>query len=1497
MGYRSKKNSRMIVTRNSSLLGKITVLFVICCCSLSAQAKYGGGMGEPNDPYLIYTAEQMNEIGLTVNSGDWDKCFKLMADIDLSGYTGPGPPPQPPPPILKASNPNPADGAFGISAVADLSWTAGFGATSHDVYFGTSSTPPFAGNETFTTFDPGIMANSTTYYWRIDEVNDSVTTTGDIWSFTTMMSPPPPPPLTADIDLSAYTGTSFNIIGIDYYNPFTGVFDGNGHTISNFTYHSTDRNYIGLFGYVGDWFGNAEIKNLYLVNPDINAGNGNIIGGVVGCLENAIISNCSVNGGRICGEDSVGGVVGIGYGNDGLSIIHQCHSNTTVSGRDFVGGLVGKCSVRRGIVFIENSSAIGEVSGDEYVGGLAGMARSSFYIENCYSSGKVRGLYCVGGLLGESGMLTISCYSSCLVEGEQATGGLVAMSDYGVSYNCYWDIDVSGQATSALGVGKTTLEMMQADTFVRWGACENDGIWTLDEGNDYPRLARENRPGDPISTYLSDYLTGAGTEEEPYKIYTADELNRIGLFPCDWDKHFKLMADIDLSGFTGTAFNIIGYWVRLSSYYYKDYYKAFTGVFDGNGHTISNFTYTSTRQDNLGLFGYVDGDNAEIRNLVLIDPNVDTGTRSSTGSLVGANSGTITNCYIEGGNASAHGNVGGLVGSNHGTINNCYSTGNISGIRNAGSLVGYNGGRIYRCYADGYVTGMEHHVGGLAGTNSGLILESGAAAAISSSTVWAVGGLVGRNYHGTISNCYAASSIQGGNIVGGMVGDNYFGKIYNSYSAGNVSAHGSVGGLVGNNWLGTVKNCYSSASVLGAFDVGGLVGLNSWCGGGGCQYGEIWDSFWDVKTSGQVTSDGGIGLSTVQMFDINSYLGQGWDFVGEFENGPSDMWAQNPVGGYPILWWQLDPLPSLPTFSGGTGTTDNPYRIANPADLSGIGYNPRLMDKHFSLTKDINMINVTFFPIGNLIYPFTGKFNGNGYTIYHLVIDYPEEEYIGFFRYVEGPDAEISGLNLRKVDVTGKTQTGALAGIVNGNVRDCSVQDCNVYGKRETGGLIGILYGRMENCIARGSISSEVGEWDSVGGLVGELRGEISYCSSYVNVSGGVYVGGLVGYNAVGTINDSSSISNLNGISYVGGLVGRNLGGGISRCYSDGNVYGDKFVGGLVGLSFSDSMILQCYSNANVEGKEFGGGLVGANAESIYNCYSTGAVGGGRDVGGLVGYNYNHGKITNCYSTGTVSGTTEFGGLVGKNDREITDSFWDIDTSELSISDGGTGLVTNEMQMAGTFTDAGWDFNTPLWIIDDGVDYPRLRWEKPVLHAEPEVTLGIGNTISWEPMVGAQNEYYAECSEDENFTSIIFNSGWITETSCEFTNLQLGKHYWYSVKARNAAGIETNFSNVESSLQSNLFDAVETLLSPESLKNKNMKNSLMNKIDDALEMIDKGLYKVALNKLENDILQKTNGCGRTGQPDKNDWIITCEQQSQVYPLIIETIEHVKGLME
>ncbi|MCK4564385.1 MAG: VCBS repeat-containing protein, partial [Verrucomicrobia bacterium] len=84
-----------------------------------------------------------------------------------------------------ASAPVPLDGATNAAFNVQLGWAAGSMATSHDVYFGTNSTPAFQGNQSGATFDPGTLLNDTTYYWAVDEVNVSGTTAGPAWSFTT----------------------------------------------------------------------------------------------------------------------------------------------------------------------------------------------------------------------------------------------------------------------------------------------------------------------------------------------------------------------------------------------------------------------------------------------------------------------------------------------------------------------------------------------------------------------------------------------------------------------------------------------------------------------------------------------------------------------------------------------------------------------------------------------------------------------------------------------------------------------------------------------------------------------------------------------------------------------------------------------------------------------------------------------------------------------------------------------------------------------------------------------------------------------------------------------------------------------------------------------------------------------------------------------------------------------------------------------------------------
>lgn len=89
------------------------------------------------------------------------------------------------PPPERAADPTPAPEATGVSLSAGLSWTAGRGAVSHNVYFGETSPGAFRGSQVASTFDPGPLAPGTTYYWRVDGVNESGVTTGETWSFTT----------------------------------------------------------------------------------------------------------------------------------------------------------------------------------------------------------------------------------------------------------------------------------------------------------------------------------------------------------------------------------------------------------------------------------------------------------------------------------------------------------------------------------------------------------------------------------------------------------------------------------------------------------------------------------------------------------------------------------------------------------------------------------------------------------------------------------------------------------------------------------------------------------------------------------------------------------------------------------------------------------------------------------------------------------------------------------------------------------------------------------------------------------------------------------------------------------------------------------------------------------------------------------------------------------------------------------------------------------------
>jgi hypothetical protein len=404
---------------------------------------------------------------------------------------------------------------------------------------------------------------------------------------------------------------------------------------------------------------------------------------------------------------------------------------------------------------------------------------------------------------------------------------------------------------------------------------------------------------------------------------------------------------------------------------------------------------------------------------------------------------------------------------------------------------------------------------------------------------------------------------------------------------------------------------------------------------------------------------------------------------------------------------------SFGKYSGGAGEPNDPYRIATPNDLNDIGNHPEDFNKCFVLVNDINMAGFTYTtaPIapdtsstdGFQGIPFTGIFDGNDCNIGNLTID------------TAGADNDFLGLF---------GQIGE-----NGGVKNLGVEDVNITGGYDSwylGGLCGENVGTVSKCYATGQVTGDV----YVGGLVGknDSDGTLTACHFSGDVTGSwpsYRVGGLVGWNYKGTLTSCYATGQVTG-DYVGGLVGRNEEGTLTACYATGQVTGD-YVGGLVGSSYKDTLTA-CYATGQVTGLHFVGGLVGKNTYgTLTSCYAVGKVVGkgkyyGSQIGGLVGQT-SGGTLTFCYATGNVTGNDYVGGLVGASGGTISNSYacgsvsGTSDVGGLVGASGGT--ISNSYAcgaVSGTSDVGG------LVGYDGGASYTSCFWDSDIYPGQ-----GIGN--------------------------------------------------------------------------------------------------------------------------------------------------------------------------
>lgn len=750
--------------------------------------------------------------------------------------------------------------------------------------------------------------------------------------------------------------------------------------------------------------------------------------------------------------------------------------------------------------------------------------------------------------------------------------------------------------------------------------------------------------------------------------------------------------------------------------------EGFSGTFNGRDYRIIGLTVSAgTVESNAGLFTQIKKDGT-VKNLHIYASDfygVDT-----AGAVAGKNSGVIDNVTTLGNYVVATGSgasqevgsvklgaAGGIAGVNQGIISNVTVADAVvaqadneeqDSVRvTAGGVTGINQGSISQVNVLSAVTASQaensYGLGGVAGLNiSGASIagavNTGVTHARYGNTITAssVGGIAGTNL-GSISDSYNDGDITGGKYVGGLVGYNYGGSVSNVVNAGDVYGEsekfeeneGGIGGLVGFN-SGSVTQASNAGAIDGDYYVGGLVGVNA----SGATLENLYNSI-SASITGTDYVGGIAGKNDGKISATSRLVNQG-NVVGE-----------SYVGG--IAGTNSGTISA--SLSTGEGTeTEN--RLINQGSVTGLMYVGGIAGQNTEIGVIDNVTNeVLVLQASDEQAQYFGGIVGDNYGTVTNATNTNEmraegANYVGGIIGYNHASGALTGNIENRGIVNGDSGVGGIIGLnKNTSILDRSDKErltISNYGnvKATSGGAAGIFYENEVKKISNVDLANygsiQGGEnFDGVsGGLFGSNSGEIIN-SSLINagtVTGGGVVGGLIGENRAAATNSIFiNMGTVEGGSNVGGLFGQNSG---NMVYSslintvDGKVTGASNVGGLIGensgtitggrVADTDTNDVGYYRNRIVNnGTVIGtgdnvGGLIGTNSGDLVAAYNTGSVRGQTYVGGIVGV--NSGTIDQAFNNvmtatndGAISGYSNVGAIVGSNTENVTNVYtaWD----------------------------------------------------------------------------------------------------------------------------------------------------------------------------------------------------------------------------------------------
>ena len=532
---------------------------------------------------------------------------------------------------------------------------------------------------------------------------------------------------------------------------------------------------------------------------------------------------------------------------------------------------------------VQNLSVSGSVKGDDYVGGVVGYNDEGRVI-NCTNTGSVKGSGDrVGGVVGYNGGTVENCYNTGTVTGtDDWVGGVVGVNSSSVT-NCYNTGNISGEKYVGGVVGDNS--SIEGDNSSNVENCYNIGEVS---GSLSPvgGVVGCNYSGTVTGCYFLQQeleISGIGGGSGEATNLTTDEFKNTDNFTnWDFDNTWRISKSLNRPVLQDNAQDGLppGLGIEASPYEIStaDELKNFATAVNGGSEKSAHAKLMN---------------NIDLKDVC--GPTLDDGTS-----------------WIPIGNSIDNTYEGTFNGDGH-TISGLYIDTTDSGADNQGLFGRVNGGTVKDLTVEGSVSSTvanSNDVGGIVGYNSsGTVTNCAFSGSGSVSGSDHVGGVVGYN-GGSVTNCYNTGEVSGNRYVGGVVGYNDIGcSVTNSYNTGAVSGGEDVGGVVGYNHSdGSVTNSYNTGKVSGTGNrVGGVVGYSSGGDGGidfvtGCYFLKTADV--NSKLQGIGNDEGTEGAT--EKDDTAFHSGEvAWRLQDGQTAGSGQVWGQNlmnePKDNYPQL--------------------------------------------------------------------------------------------------------------------------------------------------------------------------------------------------------------------------------------------------------------------------------------------------------------------------------------------------------------------------------------------------------------------------------------------------------------------------------------------------------------------------------------------------------------------------------------------------------------------